>query len=102
MSALADGTKIKDNTHTHANTLRHIRIIITPFIILKQCNKFFSQHIIFSHQIIKIAERRGDKPCHPATRDNRETHASDNGYNRTNIHQTTSQIKSHDTSNDMP
>jgi hypothetical protein len=101
MSALADGTKSKDNAHTHTNTLRHTRIII-PFIILKQCNKFFGQHIVLSHQIIKIAERRGDKPCHSAARDNRETYTSDNGYNRTNIHQITSQKKGHDTSNDMP
>jgi hypothetical protein len=103
MSALADGTKSKDNAHTHANTLRHIRIITTALIMLEQCNKFFRQNIVLSHQIIKIAKRRGDKPRHTTTRDNRKTHTPDNGHNRTNIHQNTSQTKKgHDTSNDMP
>ena len=59
--------------------------------------------IIKVDSIIKIAERRGDKPRHATARNNRKTHTTDNGYNRTNIHQTTSQIKKgHDTSNDMP
>jgi hypothetical protein len=103
MSALADGTKSNENAHTHANTLRHIRIIIIPLIILEQCDKFFSQHVVLRHQIIKIAKSRGDKPRHTTARDDRKTHATDNGYNRTNIHQNTSQKKKgHDTSNDMP
>jgi hypothetical protein len=102
MSALADDANNNDNAHTHANTLRHIRIITITLIILEQCNKFFRQNIVLCHQFIKITERRGDKPRHATARDNWKPYTPDNGYNRTNIHQNTSQIKSHDTSNDMP
>jgi hypothetical protein len=104
MSALADGTKSNDNAHTHANTLRHIRITVIPLIMLEQCDKFFSQNIVLRHQIIKIAKSRGDKPAHATARDDRKAHTPDNGCDRTNIHQKhlTNKKKGHDTSNDMP
>jgi hypothetical protein len=71
--------------------LRNTRIIVV--ILPQQTYKFLSKYIIPRHQVVKIAERRSDKPRHAATRDYREPHTTNDGYNLTNIHHYTSQTK---------
>ncbi|UWG67548.1 MAG: hypothetical protein [Bacteriophage sp.] len=93
MSALATGTNTNNDTQMQAIMLRNVRVIFIAVVLPKQSYKLLSKYIVLRHQIVEIIERRGDKPRHATARDNRKTHTPDNGYNRTNIHQNTSQIK---------